>query len=129
MIFDDLESTMRSLYKYCLSLTKSSWQAEDLVQETLMKVYMVRNSEPERVLTNSFLYTTAKNLLIDEKRRSRDTLLFEEDFFWEDGRVHGIRQLNRNLILCSAFAASDANNAERCVWLYYERAVNHAKNK
>jgi RNA polymerase sigma factor (sigma-70 family) len=74
MIFADMESTMRRLYRYCLSLTKSVWQAEDLVQETLLKAYKVKSYEPGRILTISFLYTIAKNLFIDEKRRRRDKI-------------------------------------------------------
>ncbi|TYS18577.1 hypothetical protein FZC78_03315 [Rossellomorea vietnamensis] len=69
MIFADMESIMRKIYKYCLSLTKSACQAEDLVQETMLKAYNVKSCEPGRILTISFLYTTAKNLFIDEKRR------------------------------------------------------------
>ncbi|WP_262372114.1 RNA polymerase sigma factor [Rossellomorea aquimaris] len=71
---------MRKLYNYCLSLTKSVWQAEDLVQETLLKAYKVKSCEPGRILTISFLYTTAKNLFIDEKRRRRDTFCIGKIF-------------------------------------------------
>ncbi|TYR73527.1 hypothetical protein FZC79_17965 [Rossellomorea vietnamensis] len=42
-----MESTVRRLYNYCLSLTKSVWQAEDLLHETLLNVYKVNSSEPE----------------------------------------------------------------------------------
>ncbi|MGD7022306.1 RNA polymerase sigma factor [Rossellomorea vietnamensis] len=56
------------------------WQAEDWVQETLLKVYKIKSSEPGRVLTISFLYTTAKNLFIDEKRRRRDTYCIRKIF-------------------------------------------------
>ncbi|MGM7684201.1 RNA polymerase sigma factor [Cytobacillus sp. Hm23] len=69
MVFDNLALTITKLYKYCLKLTGSTWMAEDLVQETLLKVYRLRDSEPNREITYAFLYTVAKNLFIDEKRK------------------------------------------------------------
>ncbi|MDX8363173.1 RNA polymerase sigma factor [Cytobacillus sp. IB215316] len=79
MVFDNLALTITKLYKYCLKLTGSTWVAEDLVQETLLKVYRLRDSEPNREITYPFLYTVAKNLFIDEKRKKRDLFYFNEE--------------------------------------------------
>lgn len=79
MVFDDLELTTMKLYKYCLKLSGSTWIAEDLVQDTLLKIYRLKNTEPYRDLTYSFLYTVAKNLFIDEKRRNRGLFYFNEE--------------------------------------------------
>lgn len=79
MIFEDLEQTVSKLYRYCLKLSGSSWQAEDLVQDTLLKIYRLKKSDPGREFTFSFLYKVAKNLFIDEKRKKKEFLFHHED--------------------------------------------------
>ncbi|WP_082386266.1 RNA polymerase sigma factor [Rossellomorea vietnamensis] len=74
MIFNELEQTINKLYCYCLKLSGSPWKAEDLVQETLLKIYRLKKQDPGREFTLSFLYKVAKNLLIDGKRKKKDIL-------------------------------------------------------
>ncbi|MCG7344876.1 RNA polymerase sigma factor [Sporosarcina sp. ACRSL] len=83
MIFEDVELEIKKLYKYCLKLSGSPWVAEDLVQETMLKVYKLKNAEPERQFNFSFLCTVAKNLFIDDKRKMKETIHFIEDFYGE----------------------------------------------
>ncbi|GGP15573.1 RNA polymerase sigma factor [Oceanobacillus neutriphilus] len=80
MIFKDLKHEINKLYKYCLKLSASPWQAEDLVQETMLKTFQLKKLEPERAFTFSFLCTVAKNLYIDEKRKNRRESYLNEDF-------------------------------------------------
>ncbi|MFS0876359.1 RNA polymerase sigma factor [Solibacillus isronensis] len=61
----------------------SLWTAEDLVQETMIKVYKIKKADPDREFNFSFLCTVAKNLFIDEKRKSKVLIHFNEDFFGE----------------------------------------------
>ncbi|MCR8847939.1 RNA polymerase sigma factor [Rossellomorea sp. SC111] len=79
MIFDDLEHTVNKLYRYCLKLSGSPWQAEDLIQETMLKIYQLKKQDPGREFTFSFLYKVAKNLFIDEKRKKKEFLSHHED--------------------------------------------------
>lgn len=81
MIFENLAMEINKLYKYCLKLSGSPWQAEDLVQDTMLKTFYLKKSEPEREFTFSFLCTVAKNLYIDEKRKNRGDIYFNEDFY------------------------------------------------
>lgn len=83
MIFDDLELEINKLYKYCLKLSGSSWAAEDLVQETMIKVYKLKASEPKREFNFSSLCTVAKNLFIDEKRKAKENIHYIDDFYGE----------------------------------------------
>lgn len=94
MIFDNIDKTMSSLYRFCLKQTGSPWAAEDLVQETLTKVYSLKKSDPEREFTISFLCKVAKNLFIDELRKKKvvtgfreELYQFEEDFVTSEGLV------------------------------------------
>lgn len=83
MVFEDLEIDIKKLYKYCLKLSGSPWIAEDLVQETMLKVYKLKKTEPNREFNFSFLCIVAKNLFIDEKRKSKEVIHFKEDFYGE----------------------------------------------
>ncbi|WP_047985824.1 RNA polymerase sigma factor [Ornithinibacillus californiensis] len=84
MIFDELELQIQKLYKYCLTLTRSSWAAEDLVQETILKVYRLKQTDPNRTFSYSFLCIVAKNLFIDEKRKQKEQINFLEDVYGEE---------------------------------------------
>ncbi|MGD6993569.1 RNA polymerase sigma factor [Sutcliffiella horikoshii] len=83
MFLEDIEYEINKLYKYCLKLSGSPWIAEDLVQETFLKVYKIKKTEPSREFTFSFLCTVAKNKFIDEKRKYRETIHFNEDLLGE----------------------------------------------
>jgi RNA polymerase sigma factor (sigma-70 family) len=82
LIFEELETTILKLYKYCMKLSGSIPEAEDLVQDTLLKTYRLMKSDPERNLSMSFLYTIAKNLFIDGRRR-KDMVYFHEEYHFE----------------------------------------------
>ncbi|WP_042148047.1 RNA polymerase sigma factor [Paucisalibacillus sp. EB02] len=85
MVFENLDYEINKLYKYCLKLSRSPWLAEDLVQETMLKVYNLKHAEPNREFTFSFLCTVAKNLFIDEKRKNKESIHFNEDLYRVDG--------------------------------------------
>ncbi|KPB04168.1 RNA polymerase sigma factor [Bacillus sp. CHD6a] len=84
MFLEDLEYVIKKLYNYCLKLSGSPWTAEDLVQETLLKVYKIKKSEPNRTFNFSFLCTVAKNLFIDEKRKYKESMQFNENILGEE---------------------------------------------
>ncbi|MFT4417309.1 RNA polymerase sigma factor [Fredinandcohnia humi] len=69
---NNIEEISLKLYKYCLSIAKSEWLAEDLVQETLIKFIKIKQNEPNREINITFLYTIARNLFIDEKRKKNE---------------------------------------------------------
>ncbi|GAA0332932.1 hypothetical protein GCM10008967_24550 [Bacillus carboniphilus] len=68
VIFDTYYS---KLLKYCVQITGSYNDAEDLAQESILKVIKAIKHEPTRLITNSFLYTVAKNLWLDMNRKKR----------------------------------------------------------
>lgn len=83
MVFEDIEYEINKLYKYCLTLSGSPWTAEDLVQETMLKVYKLKNLEPKKEFTFSYLCTVARNQFIDEKRKYKDSIHLNEDLYGE----------------------------------------------
>lgn len=63
-----IEQLQSVVQRYCLSLTKSTWDAEDLAQDTLLKglntIYGTQHNNPEALLLR-----IAKNTWIDQSRR------------------------------------------------------------
>jgi RNA polymerase sigma-70 factor, ECF subfamily len=61
------------LYRYCRSLTGSVWDAEDLVQDTLLKAF-ARLSEAAETVENvrAYIFRIASNLWIDKFRSTRE---------------------------------------------------------
>lgn len=61
------------LYRYCRYLTRSPWDAEDLVQDTLARAFVTLaqlGSEPPN--PRAWLFRVASNLWIDQVRKRRD---------------------------------------------------------
>jgi len=83
MITEDIniEEISLRLYKYCLSLTNSEWLAEDLVQDTLIRLIKIKQREPNREINLTFLYTIAKNIFIDEKRKKTEIPTSPDELF------------------------------------------------
>ncbi|OZB95021.1 sigma-70 family RNA polymerase sigma factor [Paenibacillus sp. XY044] len=59
------------LLKYCLSLTRREWEAEDLVQDTMVRMMNRCTQMPEITLSKPYVFRTARNLWIDRCRSSR----------------------------------------------------------
>lgn len=74
------------LYAFALGLTHSDVLAKDIVQETFIKVWIRREQIDPDMSFRSFLFTMAKNQLLNEFRRQADSPLFLEDIaFVESG--------------------------------------------
>jgi len=66
-----VESYRSPLIRYCMLLTKSLWEAEDLVQETFLKVYSRVDESSHKEVTKSFLFRIAYHSWIDRLRKER----------------------------------------------------------
>lgn len=73
--------------KHCMSLTKNEWDAQDLLQETLTKVYRSLQKSPERELTKAYLKQIATNAWIDHCRKGKATMQ-QTALFDEAGYLH-----------------------------------------
>jgi RNA polymerase sigma-70 factor, ECF subfamily len=68
------------LRNFCYSLARSKWDAEDLVQEALLKSLRYYHKTGSGRMTKAFLFTAARNLWIDACRKSsREELLSPVD--------------------------------------------------
>ncbi|GGH40439.1 RNA polymerase sigma factor [Paenibacillus segetis] len=78
-----VQSHQSGLRQYCRSLTGCSEEADDLVQETWLKVWMVALKKGEELdINKSFLYQIASHVWIDRYRKKKittDSLPVDED--------------------------------------------------
>ncbi|MBN3526959.1 RNA polymerase sigma factor [Paenibacillus apiarius] len=74
-----LIEALPSLRNYCLSLTGSKWEAEDLMQEACLKALpALRRTGVESVHPEAYLLRTAKHAWIDLIRKERSAKRLEE---------------------------------------------------
>lgn len=75
---ETFEPLRPDLYRYCRGLTRSPWDAEDLVQDTLMRGFSsLGGISPSPRNPKAWLFRVASNLWIDRQRRQRDALVEE----------------------------------------------------
>ncbi len=72
---DDLESLLQSGFRYACSLTHQHAEAEDLVQETWLKLARRKQPKQNQSWTKSLFFVTLRNLYIDRYRRNRLVVL------------------------------------------------------
>ncbi|HEX2877182.1 MAG TPA: RNA polymerase sigma factor [Polyangiaceae bacterium] len=70
------EPVRPELYRYCRHLTRSPWDAEDLVQDTLARALVTLGTmlKPEIENPRAWLFRVATNLYIDRTRSAREEL-------------------------------------------------------
>ena len=77
-----LDPYLPGLKLYCRSLAGNDWDAEDLIQDVLMKTMLAIRQLPERSISRSYIFRIAKNAWIDhcraERKRRGDTIFDEE---------------------------------------------------
>ncbi len=88
-----------SIYHYLLSLSDKE-TAEDAVQSTRLKVIKVKSTSRQHTNVKSWLYTIARNTLIDELRRSQKWQWQElEEQYLQSCSVGEIIETDNRLVL------------------------------
>jgi RNA polymerase sigma-70 factor (ECF subfamily) len=83
--FQDLALThLDSMYSYALLLTRDDWEADDLLQEALLRGFRSFGSFDARLSFKAWLFKIIKNAYIDRWRRLRGRP-GEEEWQGEDG--------------------------------------------
>ncbi|HAI20494.1 MAG TPA: RNA polymerase subunit sigma [Clostridiales bacterium UBA8153] len=89
---DALEALLRTyqkpIYNYAYRMTGNQQDAQDLTQETLVRVYTSISGFQGKARFSSWVYRIASNLCVDRLRRRRRTLsldatLGEEELVWQ----------------------------------------------
>lgn len=66
------------LYGFVLNMTKSPSEAKDILQETFLRIWQTREQLSLDMSFKSYLYSIARNLIIDSFRRQVKSVAFEE---------------------------------------------------
>lgn len=74
---DTFEPWRPALYRFCRSLTRTPWDAEDLVQEALMRAFSTMGGMTPPRNPRAWLFRVASNLWIDRQRKKRELLVEE----------------------------------------------------
>ncbi|HWL23123.1 MAG TPA: RNA polymerase sigma factor [Ureibacillus sp.] len=74
-----VEPYRSELWNYCYKLTRSPWDAEDLVQETLLRSLAVLAKIFQPLNTRAYLFKIATNLWIDQLRKQKHKNLSLDD--------------------------------------------------
>lgn len=74
-----------ALWNYCLKLTGSPWEAEDLLQDTLLKAFSRMALLGQAVDLKAYLFRMASNTWIDQKRGAK--ALWEDIDNMEDAAI------------------------------------------
>jgi RNA polymerase sigma-70 factor (ECF subfamily) len=76
----DVEPIRPDLYRYCRSLTGCVWDAEDLLQDTLLRAFAgIGEAHGGVRALRPYLFRTATNAWIDEQRRRAPAVMPAED--------------------------------------------------
>lgn len=74
-----IEPYRSELWNYCYKLTRSPWDTEDLVQETLLRSLSVLAKIFQPINTRAYLFKIATNLWIDQLRKQKHINLSLDD--------------------------------------------------
>lgn len=85
------------LYAFALNLTHVEALAEDIVQETFIKVWLHREQINVNLSFNSFLFTMARNQLLNEFRRQVNGPLFLEEVAFHESVEEDETAIERKL--------------------------------
>lgn len=66
-----ITSIVPELRRYCVKISGSAWEADDLVQETVVRLIRTLEQAPERPLSRAYAYRTALNLWRDHCRKQK----------------------------------------------------------
>lgn len=62
---------MKELHGYCSYLASSSWDAEDLVQETILRMLRHYRKTGKVIDSKNWMFTVARNIWIDQHRKNK----------------------------------------------------------
>jgi RNA polymerase sigma-70 factor (ECF subfamily) len=116
-----------ALRRFVLSCTADSFGAEDVVQETILRVWQ---QAPEITGSlRSYLFRTARNIIIDNYRRAqrRPVEAAEQDLGDSSSPVERVDELLNRVLMEEALIRLSMEHREVLVALHYERfTVNEA---
>ncbi len=89
--YEWLEVIRQPLLRYCLQISGSRWEAEDLLQDTMMRMLEMETKRPAQEIDFRYVCRAARNLWIDRCRRLKRAKVIAQtdaaELANEDGEV------------------------------------------
>lgn len=85
------------LYNFILNLTKSPIEAQDILQDTFMRIWQTRERINLDLSFKTYLYTIARHLIIDSLRRQVDNIVFDDYICSEAFQKYSENDVERNI--------------------------------
>jgi RNA polymerase sigma-70 factor (ECF subfamily) len=85
------------LYNFILGLTKSPTEAEDIVQDTFLRIWQSRERINPNLSFKTYLYTIARNQTINVLRKQVDNVAFEEYIRSKAFQEHSENDVEKNI--------------------------------
>ena len=85
------------LYNFILGLIKSPTEAEDIVQETFLRIWQSRERINPDLSFKTYLYTIARNQTIDVLRKQVEYVTFEDYICSEAFQEHSENDVEKNI--------------------------------
>jgi RNA polymerase sigma factor (sigma-70 family) len=82
----DFEPIKKTIMKYSLKIAGNTWDAEDLAQDVILKLMIAFQNNPNRQLTNAFLYRIAINTWKD-KLKKKNQASYSINYDDDTGRI------------------------------------------
>lgn len=109
-----------AIWRYAARLTGSSAQADDVVQETLLRAWRTpRILEEDPSTTRAWLITVARNLVIDDARSAHARHETASDALPERGQPDETTTLFDSLLVAEALATLSEDHRAVIVHAYY----------
>ncbi len=96
--FDELYTIYSDLlYGFVLNLTKSASEAKDIMQETFLRIWQTRKNLSAEKSFKAYLYTIARNLIVDSFRNQVQSVAFEEYICSEAYQAYAEDDIERDI--------------------------------
>lgn len=97
------EKAHKSIYGFALSITKNKYDAEDVLQETVLSVYGNANNYIPSGKPMAWVLTIAKNLSLSKHRQNAKMASFTDGIAYADEMLDGIPDIESRIIIETAF--------------------------
>lgn len=98
--FDELyQITERTMYAFCLSLTKDHQISLDLMQDTYVKILSASHLYSPMGKPLAWMFTIAKNIFYSDIRKKSKVVNFEPEVYQNDSRFSYITEIEDRIVL------------------------------
>lgn len=97
------ERAHKSIYGFALSITKNKFDAEDVLQETVLAVYNNAYRYKSNGKPMAWILTIAKNLALTKHREAKRQAVFSEEIGYNENDFSQIENLQQRLLIEAAF--------------------------